>query len=347
MKKFIFLMLIMLSAVLGVNAQVAYEKAKILDNTYVGLFGGATTNLDFNSVFPVNAQAGLKVGKNFTPVFGANIEGLTMLGTANFAKSHTAFKAINVGLNGTVNLTNLFLDYNANKTFELVAEAGIGWLTILNDHNLGGTYGYHDNDELTAKTGLAFVWNLGQKKAWQLYAEPVIYWNLTNGFGDEVHFNKHNAQIGLQLGVAYKFKTSNGTHNFKAYNVGDMQHEINDLRAQLAKKPTVVTKEVIKEVVHEVSTTDATRTIYFTKGSATLSNAAKKTLNALGQNEVVIVKGFADEVGSEKFNQALSEKRAKVVADFLTNRGLKVNSAVGYGETGTIVARVVTVETVK
>ena len=36
-------------------------------------------------------------------------------------------------------------------------------------------------------------------------------------------------------------------------------------------------------------------------------------------------------IGKKAFNKRLSEKRAKAVADFLTNRGVKVNSAVGKG----------------
>ena len=51
-------------------AQTAYEKAKFLDNTYVGVEVGATSPLDFNSMFPVNAVAGVKVGKDVTPVLG-------------------------------------------------------------------------------------------------------------------------------------------------------------------------------------------------------------------------------------------------------------------------------------
>ena len=74
---------------------------------------------------------------------------------------------------------------------------------------------------------------------------------------------------------------------------------------------------------------------------------AKAALDKLGQNAVVDVKGYADEVGPEKFNQTLSEKRAKTVADYLEGRGLKVNTTTGYGETGDVVARVVVVSPAK
>ena len=51
--------------------------------------------------------------------------------------------------------------------------------------------------------------------------------------------------------------------------------------------------------------------------------------------------------GPKKFNQNLSEKRAKTVADYLEGRGLKVNTTTGYGETGDVVARVVVVSPAK
>jgi hypothetical protein len=46
---------------------------------------------------------------------------------------------------------------------------------------------------------------------------------------------------------------------------------------------------------------------------------------------IVDVTATASPSGTKAFNQKLSEKRAKAVADFLTSRGVKVNSAVGKG----------------
>ena len=63
MKKFILTMVIGLMAAISVNAQTATEDSKLLDNTYVGVEVGATTPLNFNSIFPVNPVAGVKFGK--------------------------------------------------------------------------------------------------------------------------------------------------------------------------------------------------------------------------------------------------------------------------------------------
>ena len=81
---------------------------------------------------------------------------------------------------------------------------------------------------------------------------------------------------------------------------------------------------------------------------------AKESLNALAQRlsnsnvESVRVEGHTDFMGSEQYNQALSERRANVVANYLVNQGVASNkiSAVGLGEsqaqmTGTCEAEVV------
>lgn len=67
---------------------------------------------------------------------------------------------------------------------------------------------------------------------------------------------------------------------------------------------------------------------------------ATETLNALAQRlsntnvETVRVEGHTDFMGSEQYNQALSERRANVVANYLVGQGVVSNkiSAVGLGE---------------
>lgn len=339
MKKFILMLALMISAFVGVNAQTAIETPKVLDNVYVGANVGATTPLTFNSVFPLNTTVGLTLGKNWTPIFGTEVQSGIALNDNGFGiKSNTFVKAINAGVNGTINLTNLFLGYNPNKVFEMQTVAGLGWVHLY-DNNVS-----NDDDELTAKTGLRFNWNLGKSKAWSLNVEPAVLWNITNGANDQVHFNKNFAQLALSVGAAYKFKTSNGTHNFKVWNVGEMNDEINNLREQLAKKPKEVVREVVKK---EVVSNQTKWVVFFEQGKSDLTDDAKAELNKIGENTIVDIVGHASSEGSEAFNQTLSENRAKAVADFLTKRGVKVNKATGEGETGTPKNRVVIITATK
>ena len=336
MKKFILSLMVMLTVMLSsANAQIAYQKADFLDNVYVGLNGGVSSPLDFNSVTPFNAQAGVKVGKNWSPVFGTNIEGTAVFGDNHFADSHTFVKATYVGLNGTLNLTNLFLNYNPDKVFETSLEAGLGW--IHNYHtptptNIDGHANY-----LGAKTGVILAWNIGNNKAWQLYAEPSVYWNLSKT--DKIQFNKHNAQLAVSVGVVYKFKTSNKTHNFKVYNIYDYTSALEEARdriaaleaqnAELSKRPTEtynVVKETNKETV--VYSQDII-TVSFLQNSAELTQDAKNILDKVGASLPVKVIGSTSPEGTTRRNSELSVQRANAVAEYLKSRGVEVVSAEG------------------
>lgn len=336
MKKFILSLMVMLTVMLSsANAQIAYQKADFLDNVYVGLNGGVSSPLDFNSVTPFNAQAGVKVGKNWSPVFGTNIEGTAVFGDNHFADSHTFVKATYVGLNGTLNLTNLFLNYNPDKVFETSLEAGLGW--IHNYHtptptNIDGHANY-----LGAKTGVILAWNIGNNKAWQIYAEPSVYWNLSKT--DKIQFNKHNAQLAVSVGVVYKFKTSNKTHNFKVYNIYDYTSALEEARdriaaleaqnAELSKRPTE-TYNVVKETNKEtVVYSQDIFTVSFLQNSAELTQDAKNILDKVGASLPVKVIGSTSPEGSTRRNSELSVQRANAVAEYLKSRGVEVVSAEG------------------
>lgn len=337
MKKILFT-LVALFTMLSANAQIATENSKLTDNIYVGVGGVVTTPLDFNSVFPLNAGAGLKIGKNITPIFGLEAEGAILFNDNNFGRwTPTFVKLTNVGLNGTINLNNLFAGYKGTpRTFEVSTNTGLGWMHYWNT----------SNNTLTAKTGLDFAFNLGAKKAVSIVLSPAVYWNLHND--GQIQFNKNHAQLALAATFVYHFKNSNGTHSFKTYDVGAMISEISRLNDELAKKPKEieVVKIVEKEVapatagVSAVEKKDATTFVFFAKNSAVLSDAAKETLKSINAASVTI-KAYASPEGSAAYNQKLSERRAAAVQDFLSNNtNVKVVSAEGCGVNGSESARV-------
>jgi len=320
MKK-IFLMLALICAVVSANAQIATENSNAFDNVGVGVTAGVSTPLDFNSVFPLNTNVGLKITKDITPVIGFQIEGLAVLNDNHFSDLKTAVKATNVGLNGALNLSNFFWGYNGTpRVFEVSTVSGLGWLHTWNT----------SENSLTAKTGLDLAFNIGKNKAHSLVLTPAVYWNLHKI--DAIQFNKKGAQLALNLTYVYHFKTSNGTHHFKTYDVGAMNNEINYLHGKLdeceKREPKLVERIVEKKVVVPTNTEWF---VQFAQKSAELTAEAKATLDKIDENLVVDVIGTSSPEGDAEFNQRLSEKRAAVVADYLTKRGVKVNSWVGKG----------------
>ena len=340
MRKFILMMAIMFATIFTANAQIATENAKFFDNTYVGVEAGVTTPLNFNSVFPVNTVVGLKVGKELTPVFGVEANGQVFFNDNNVGRwTNTFVKGTNVGLNGTVNFTNLFLGYKGTpRFFEVKTNTGLGWLHRWDTSDNG----------FTAKTAVDLAFNLGKAKAHTVTVTPGVWWNLYDN-GSKMQFNKNRAQLGLFVGYTYHFKTSNGTHAFKTYDVGGMLAEIDRLNAELAKKPTTVTNTVIQNVVDTVMVEHTTgfgvkETVYFDYDSSELDSRAKETLDKLGQNGVYVVDGYASSEGSTEYNKALSQRRADTVKAYLESCGAKVDSSVGHGVLfGTTTGRVVVV----
>lgn len=325
MKKFLSMFALMLGVV-SANAQIATQNSNVFDNVSIGVTAGVSTPLDFNSMFPLNTNVGIKLQKDFSPAFGLQAEGLAILNDNHFSDLKTAVKATNVGINGVLNLNNAIWGYKGSpRVFEVSAVAGLGWLHTWNT----------SANFLTSKTGLDLAFNVGKKKAISLVLSPAIYWNL-NKIGD-IQFNKKNAQLAVNVSFVYHFKTSNGTHSFKTWDVGAMNNEIAYLQGRLdeceKKQPQIVEKIVEAPATNTATVNDGNNTwvVTFATSSSSLTPEAKYILNQIGENSIVDVTATASPDGSAKFNQRLSEKRAAVVADFLMKRGVKVNSAVGKG----------------
>jgi hypothetical protein len=328
MKKIRLMLALFSAGVSGAKAQIATENSNVLDNISFGITGGISTPLDFNSVFPVNTNVGLKIAKDFSPVFGVQAEGLAVLNDNHFSDLKTAVKATNVGINGVINLSNVFGGYQGTpRAFEVSAVGGIGWLH---------TWNTSDN-YMTSKTGLDLAFNLGKKKALSIVASPAVYWNLNKP--GHIHFNKHNAQLAVNLSLIYHFKTSNGTHHFKTYDVGAMIDEISRLNGALseceARGPKIIEKVVEAPAQPETASVESVNgekwIVAFENASSEISSEAEFILNQIGEDSIVEVVATASPIGTEAFNQKLSEERAEAVANYLTNRGVKVSNAVGKG----------------
>jgi len=336
MKK-ILLMLALFSAVVsGAKAQIATENSNALDNLSIGVTAGLSTPLDFNSVFPLNTSVGLRATKGVTPIFGAQLEALGVLNDNHFGDIHTAFNALNINGNLVTNLSNAFGGYKGTpRVFEINAVTGLGWL-----HACGPV-----ENNFVAKTGFDLVFNIGKKKAHSIVITPAIMWNLTHP--GNFQFSNAHSQLGIGISYVYHFKNSNGTHHFKTYDVGAMIGEIDrlnganaqlekDLDACLKREPVAVEK-VVEKVIENTKTEvveDKVQTewiVQFSQGGAILTKEAKTILNTIPENTIVEVVGTASPEGSKEANQRISEKRAAVVADYLTKRGVKVSSWEGKG----------------
>lgn len=333
------------------------EGSKALDNIYFGINGGvATKATGVKWLDNLNPNAGVRLGKWITPSFGLALDGTAYLNNKPYFKTGTGVKATNVSLLGTVNFTNLFGGYPGEpRCFEVVGLYGLGWGHLYTSrHDC-----YETTNRMTSKAGIDFTFNLGKEKKWQFYIEPSVSWAFLGvsdqpGVQDAYNlswsseqpcYNVNNAAVQLNAGLVYKFRNSNGTHNFKLYRaVADNSYEIdrlngiiNDLRAQLDQKPKEVVKEVVREV--QVGGTKEVRVenlvfVTFAQGKSLLTKEAMDALNTVKAGSHVQIVGTASPEGDPALNQRLSQARADAVAAYLRDRGVIVDEALGKGVQG-------------
>ncbi len=342
MKKILFVMAVAASSVLA-NAQTAIENSKFFDNWYVGVGGGVTTPLDFNKMFPLNPTANISVGKEFSPIFALEVDAAAFFGShgayntrwgQNANGNFNAFRGLWLGMDGVLNLSNVFGDYKGEpRPFEANLVAGMGW-----EHTFTPGVSNKPDNFIAAKTGFAFDFNLGQAKASTIRVEPYVLWDLKNPgnkYGN-LAFNRDGAQLGIDVKYVYHFKTSNGTHHFKTYDVGAMLSEIDRLNAELAKKPKEVIKEVpvekivekpVEKVVEKtiVKETQLAPVVIFQLGKSTIDASQKPSVAMIAKymqnhpTSKVLINGYASPEGNAELNQKLSDARAKAVYDMLVN----------------------------
>lgn len=345
MKK-LFTMMAAAMVAVSASAQTVSE-SKTFDNIYVGVNGGVGVKTTHHAWMKnLDPNVGLRIGRWFTPVFGLAAESNVYFSNKPLPGLSTTARAMNTSLLATVNLSNWFGGYKGEpRAFEVIPVYGFGW-----GHTFGSKHDqsvlpnsvYTKKNMLTSKAGIDFAFNLGESKAWQVYVEPAMLWTL-NGLGAEgLQYNINRSAFQLNAGVVYKFKNSNGTHNFKIADGRDqseidaLNRQINDLRNELAKKP----KEVVKTVVKEAPAPQPVKVenlvfVTFAQGKADLTKAAKKALNAIPAGSHVEVVGTASPEGSKEINQKISQMRADNVASYLKSKGVVVDEATGKGVQGT------------
>lgn len=346
----------------SVNAQTVTE-SKTFDNFYIGINGGAQVKTTGESwMNNLNSNAGLRIGRWFTPVFGLAAEGNVYFndhcGEHGFPQSKTLARYMNVGLIGTVNLSNWFAGYKGEpRLFEVVPVFGFGW-----GHTFGTAAGDNEKElnALTSKAGIDFTFNLGKAKAWQVYVEPSMNWAL-NGYGYEgVAYDINKSAFQLNAGIVYKFKNSNGSHNFTIAQLRDqneidgLNSQINSLRGDLNDKDAQLSAKdkQIKDLqnaldecnkkpkyVKPATATNLQPTVLFRQGKAVVDKSQMPNIELIAQymknhaDAKVEIKGYASPEGNKDFNQALSQKRAdavknvlvkkyKIAADRLTTKGM-------------------------
>lgn len=336
------------------SAQTVTE-SKTFDNMYFGINTGVSTaTKGHHWLQDFRPNLGVRLGRNFTPVFGLAAESNIYFKEVGrkqggLHKTGTAVNGINTSLLGTVNLTNWVGGYKGEpRCFEVSAVYGLGW-----GHVFSNAADYNDNMNMfTSKAGLDFAINLGKAKAWQLYVEPSMNWALNGNGYEGVKYDINRAMFQVNVGLVYKFKNSNGTHNF-TLATGRDQAEVDALNAQInslrEQNATLTSKDEqnqknlsakdaeindLKKALDEcnkrpaktATATNLQPTVIFRQGKSVVDPAQVASIELIAnymknhKDANVEIKGYASPEGSKELNQRLSEKRAEAVKDILVKK---------------------------
>lgn len=354
MKKTILLSVLALGA-LAINAQTVVVKGGgFWDNWSMGVQGGATMKMSGEGFFKSARPAfGLTLGKQWTPILGMDIQGMGYVNTTN---SSTMIDASDVSLIGRMNLMNLFAGYNGMpRPFEVETVTGLGWL----HHYMTGS---GDTDDLSARVGLNFNFNLGEDAAWTLGIKPAVLFNLTGEYpSKKLAFNRNKANMEILLGLTYHFADGDGNRHFTLVNAIDplalaaMNEEINDLREVIVAKDVelvgladelMVVQEQLNEARNkEMEATGQTIKILesvvafpFNQSDVQTSQmpSLEHAANYLKDNPdaKITVNGYASPEGTEEYNLQLSQRRADAVKNILVDKyGIAADriNAIGHG----------------
>lgn len=333
MKK-IFLMLVMsLVMVTMASAQTVHE-SKAFDNVYVTVSAGVTnptTNIDwFNNTRP---EFGVEVGKALTTLYTTGLEFKTAVNTTGVK---TMFDDMSLLWLHKFNVSNAIWGYNPDRRWEVQAVGGLGWG---HDMVIRDNYG-------VVQTGLELSYNIND--TWSLIAKPQIEWCHVND-----GLNVNYSDLGLAIGVSYKFPNTDGTRGFTVCDEDFLNEMVNELRADLELKEQALNGQ--KELNNQLNTQLAelqshkcavdtviidntiAPTLGFVINKAELTEQSNAYLYQIAQaykNSELVVKGYADaQTGNPEYNMELSKKRAEVVKAKLIEYGATNVVTEAYGDT--------------
>lgn len=359
------LFLALAAAVLTVSVSAQEKEVvtahKTFDNWYLGINAGAATPMqewgDAGFMKGMAPSVGLRLGKNFTTSFGLAVDGNAYFESndKSLMNARTFIDAINVDALGTLNLSNFFGGYLGKpRRVELIALGGFGWT-----HQ----FGLSRANGFNSKAALDLAFNLGANRAVQFYLEPAVVFGLwDNGrmgnalsrHGSNFKFDSRSGLFQLNLGLNFKFGTSNGTKNFAFARlrdqgeIDDLNARINELRDESDSKDRRIArdlrriaeledsleaaKKVKAPVVNKVTKVVTVNnnvlqpTVIFGQGKSSVDAAQMASVAMVAKymknhpESKILIKGYASPEGNPELNQKLSVARAQSVKDALVSR---------------------------
>lgn len=311
------------------------------DNWFIqGQVGAEYTFSEYNRKTSVGdlitPHVAVSVGKFFSPQLGARLQLGGWQAKSYVEPTDHTFKInyFQVNADGLLNLTNLFTPYKGDKTFNLYAIAGLGYVHGFKKSEDALT----TNNMIAPRGGFQADFRVNDDLSLNLEAVGNL---LRDDFNGRTEGLKYDGTLNIMAGITYRFNKNgfelvepldplqiqslNDQINEQRAALTDKDRQINDYKTMLAQKPEP--QVIIKETTEVNEEVLMNAVVVFRLGSANLEqnqdinifNAAKYLQDNPSVN--IVLTGYADKsTGSKEVNQRLSEKRAKTVSDVLINK---------------------------
>jgi outer membrane protein OmpA-like peptidoglycan-associated protein len=314
------------------SAQV--HEGKMFDNVYTTVSVGAVNPTTvWNGVKNVRPEFGIEVGKQVTTLYTT---GLEFTAGVNTTGVKTAFDDMSLLWLHKFNVTNAIWGYCPDTKWDFNVVGGLGWG---HDMVVRDNYG-------VVQAGIELAYNFND--TWSLIAKPNIEWNHT-----EEGFTINESDLGLAIGVSYKFPNVDGGRGFVPCDEDFLNSLVNELRADLELKEQALNgqKELNNQLNDQLAELQSHKcavdtviidntiapTIGFVINKAELTSQSDAYLYSIAQaykDSELIVKGYADvKTGNPEYNMELSKKRAEAVKAKLIEYGATNVSIEAYGDT--------------
>ena len=214
------------------------------------------------------------------------------------------------------------VDFNR---FGVVAVAGPGWIHAF-DANSNSEH--FDQNGIFTKFQLEFSYKVTDRVIVDVV--PELNYNFTSGKFEHNHqptFDARNAWYGLNVGLTYKFGNDFQLCD-KLYTAAEwnaLNEEVNNLRAELAKKPKevkVVETKVVKETVKDATFLPS---VTFERGSAVVGSIDDLIKVVKATTGTVTLVGSTSPEGPEELNADLATARANAVKKALVKAGVSAD----------------------
>lgn len=346
MKKFSLLLFTALLAfsisaqeVQNVSHGTVYLKNKASDNWYIGLGGGTnlymtTGESDADAAFGdrLGWMGQVEIGRWNSPIWGTRlvIDGGHIKHVADGIDPEQNWLGGHVDL--MYNVINAWGSYNPERVYSLIPYLGIGYMYGLDEDwkkpNPDNSLFKSQNQTLTYNVGLINNFQLSSNVALFLELGWRVMQETFDGSGLGEYDSMFTGTAGIKFGLGGK--QSFTPAELMDYNlINDLNSQINRLRAEneeLRLRPESCPEcpEVQPTVVSE--SVYVPNVVFFRINSSKIDKGQQVSVYntaeymKANENAKVNIVAYADkQTGTPEYNFALSERRARAVADALTN----------------------------